>query len=603
VQAEHEVQYDVARSLDAECHPDARLKYLEVEGKLCFCEKPLLLIINTIQVLPSGTLQIGTPEAPHISEVEIVFTDEPYAAFDTKQTGGGLHVFGKSVIVGRPIVNTFCRLDEMAADDWLPDDEVVIPDTRQVSSISNNYWTYKTQTEVTFLSNISSLQHPHTSPEGLSPHVGNLARSIILRSENPQGIRGHTQWFGDAYCDVRYTHFKDMGRTRSAPLNAANQVGRYSFHWHHVDGPMGGIEYQGASYQGLFIGNSVTGNLKWGITIHGSHYMLVQDNVVWNTDGAGIACEDGSEFGNLIDRNFVCGVYSTKASSDKPDRGDRGDGIWMAGPMSLASNNVVTDCTARAYAIWPDDVVTGLVNVPVSPGSTTKEQRNVRAETFRMGGNECYGPMLHGYEFSRRVGDRLNFPGESINTVTNAKLWNVLNGITLYYVDSILIDGWKQVGDPKTMFSTAGVPDEWDAVSGIKISAESTRYVKIVNADIRNMRIGILNRSRGSDLIEVDTAYLDNQRNVLVVPWTQKPGRDLVMTNVEFGKSSLWDVEMDFSPPGNFGYRLETTSVNGKRIYYHKQADRSISSPAAGEYAPDSAVDGASVKIKGLIVN
>jgi len=148
------------------------------------------------------------------------------------------------------------------------------------------------------------------------------------------------------------------------------------------------------------------------------------------------------------------------------------------------------------------------------------------------------------------------------------------------------------------------VPARSDDVVGIKISAATTRYVGIFNADIRNMRIGILNRGRGNcDLIEVDTAYLDNQRNVAVWPWTQTPGRDLVMTGIQFGASSLWDVDMNFNPPRNAGKLLETTSLNGMRIYYHEQCNQSIVPPAAGEYAPESAIDGAAMKISGLIVN
>ena len=53
------------------------------------------------------------------------------------------------------------------------------------------------------------------------------------------------------------------------------------------------------------------GSPKWGPTIHGTHYGIVQDSVVYNVAGAGIVTEDGSESGNVFDHNFVVAAWGT----------------------------------------------------------------------------------------------------------------------------------------------------------------------------------------------------------------------------------------------------------------------------------------------------
>ena len=101
-----------------------------------------------------------------------------------------------------------------------------------------------------------------------------------------------------------------------------NQIARYAMHTHHVIGPM---SPQANSYQFTFVGNSVE-NLdsgahdgfdfpKWGITIHGSHFGLIQDNVIYNLAGAAVVTEEGSETGNVFDHNMVVRAKSTQSEA------------------------------------------------------------------------------------------------------------------------------------------------------------------------------------------------------------------------------------------------------------------------------------------------
>ena len=131
----------------------------------------------------------------------------------------------------------------------------------------------------------------------------------------------------------------------------SNQIGRYSLHLHHLFGPssasIGGYQY-------VLIGNAVDGGTKWGITIHNTHYGLVQDNVIYDAAGAGIMTEDGSETANVIQNNFIVRAWGTghdradgRAGSN--DWGWEGSGIWLRGPDNYVRNNVVAN--ANSFAV------------------------------------------------------------------------------------------------------------------------------------------------------------------------------------------------------------------------------------------------------------
>ncbi len=140
------------------------------------------------------------------------------------------------------------------------------------------------------------------------PHVGNITpqrRSCARRI--PQGTRGHVLLTDRAEVDHplrgvqgprphddRAARFDGPRRWRPChPHRIANQIGRYSLHLHHLFGP---ASPPPNSYQFILIGNAIDGGTKWGITIHNTHYGLVQDNVVYNAAGAGH--HDGGRLGD-----------------------------------------------------------------------------------------------------------------------------------------------------------------------------------------------------------------------------------------------------------------------------------------------------------------
>ena len=51
------------------------------------------------------------------------------------------------------------------------------------------------------------------------PHIGNLTRNVVVRSENPNGTRGHMIFMARADIDLRYVEVRDMGRTKLGILD------------------------------------------------------------------------------------------------------------------------------------------------------------------------------------------------------------------------------------------------------------------------------------------------------------------------------------------------------------------------------------------------
>lgn len=109
--------------------------------------------------------------------------------------------------------------------------------------------------------------------------------------------------------------FKDMGQEQ--------RMARYPVHWH--------MEDDGGKDQ--FIKNcSIWHSANRAITLHGTSFVTVQNNVAFDHIGHGIFMEDGVEHDNIIDGNLVLG---TKQAQGK----DNFDGIAAAGSKPAVPAN------------------------------------------------------------------------------------------------------------------------------------------------------------------------------------------------------------------------------------------------------------------------
>jgi hypothetical protein len=237
------------------------------------------------------------------------------------------------------------------------------------------------------------------------PATGNAARSIVIRSENPVGVRGHVLLSQRADADIRYVAFLDMGRTSAArPIDSTtftgdavthlgtNQIGRYSLHMHHVMGPQ---PNSGRARQYVLVGNLIDRDSKWGIALHNSHFGLVQDNVCVNAIGACYVEEDGSETDNHWIGNYAGQIANPSTVGMDPvdcvlsgydPEGRCASGFWLRGINNVLLNNIVED--ARVGIGWWTRCLerNGLtpcsgdlpVTIPRFPGADTTDPAQVK---------------------------------------------------------------------------------------------------------------------------------------------------------------------------------------------------------------------------------
>ncbi|TWT54667.1 hypothetical protein Pla22_23170 [Rubripirellula amarantea] len=343
---------------------------------------------QTIFVAPGGRLELNPGAVVTIADVEIDTSDDPH------QMGNGILVAGELDVNGTEktayarlaedaYANTSTLVFQNVPDDWEIGDVIAIADTRQLARqdlqyepILNTshpdryrlrpkggYW-HETMQIVDIEGNLirisEGLEHDHIGLAGNFPHVTNLTRDVLLRSENPDGTRGHLIGFQGAEMSIVGAQIDGFGRTTVDVLDSGqvtggqiehigtNQVGRYAIHFHHV-GTSGISEVRGTA---------INGSPKWGIGIHGTHFIDVTNNAVWQAVGAGIVTEDGNETGVVIEDNYAGASNGSGESIDgrkatPSEFAFEGAGIWLHGAsQTVVRGNVSEGNAFSQYALF-----------------------------------------------------------------------------------------------------------------------------------------------------------------------------------------------------------------------------------------------------------
>lgn len=444
VRVEHLVVYDSPTGV-------AGVVGVDAGGVLRFAtDRSTRLATGVLLVMPGGTLEVGTPAAPlpagHTAEIVIRNLPlDPIA--DPDQFGTGLlAVNGRVTMHGAVRSPSFVRLAtapgagatslalDQAVSGWRVGDRILLPDSAQPrtedSGVPRSY-----DEEVRTIGSVApdgrslgfaaplGVAHPGTTDENADgradfrPHVANLDRNVVVRSESRGGTRGHVFVTWRSAVDVRYAAFVDLGRTRFEDLDpVTNRVGRYFVHLHHLMGPFPPTDPQ---YQFRLVGNVVRDDggpapppQKWGIAVHDSHYGLLRDNVVFNVGGAAFVTEDGSESFNLFERNFAAHVLGNGGRSEVDEDGRgvarEGVGFWFRGPNNSVRDNVATNMIEgegeieAAYGFKYNFTYLGDVRIPDFRGADTSvdgEFTEVAGNGLALrefDGNEAYG-LIQGF--------------------------------------------------------------------------------------------------------------------------------------------------------------------------------------------------------------
>jgi hypothetical protein len=476
-----------------------------------------LLHIDTILVYPGGSL---TQE----DFSETVFRCAPFDAArlarDPEQWGCGIIIVDGKVRAQGRVVQSHVRLgaEPLAGQSmltlaevpvgWQVGDRLVVGDTRHLSEADWFRPNLALQHETCVISAISGLLINCADPltfthrgarnaDGtlkLLPHIGNLTRSIVMRSDNPTGTRGHFAVLGRSDVQIRGVAFQNCGRTTVAPLGQTNQIGRYCVHFHHLWGPLNPTNI---GHQYVFEGNAIEGPLKWGLAIHRTSYGLVRRNVIYgagNLTGAGLALEDGSETENLIAENFIIdsrGDQNPRHAADPtgPLRGTGGDCIWAAGFNNRFVDNVLVGCRnsfgTNANASGLKLTVPAAAYTDRNPrfrGADMTDLAQTIAVTpqmqpiLEMRGNIVYGLAATGLSIWDLGTDGKLMPAMAESIVKDFEVWHTWEGVFWGYpTNRVTFDGCTYRGS---------VPDPYGGPHAFTAGDYRTINLTIRNCDI-----------------------------------------------------------------------------------------------------------------------
>ena len=513
------------------------------------------LSVVTLMVMPNGKLEVGTPLNPINAGSSITFTNQPLNFIsDPRQFGGGLISVDGNVTFHGLAKTPFQRLSvEPSAGNvnltftqpvsgWQVGDKVFLPDSMHFSHTGG---AYTNRSETGFIASIApnglsvtlaaplKFNHPGARNGNdlleLLPHVGNLTRNILIQSEAPTGVRGHTLFTGRSTVDIYNTTFKNLGRTTLDPLDnttfdasgnvlhmGTNHIGRYPLHIHHNYGPYPTSDpYQFTLSGNVVDDDAVTNKFKWGITVHGSHYGLIDRNVVYNAAGWGIGTEDGSESFNLFRGNFVTKVQGKWSLS----KTENGHGFWLRGPNNYLRDNVVSNISAQyigdsiGYNFY--FVYLGNVCIPKFKGADMTQCTTMNGNAMpilEFSRNEVYGGGTATGIAYWWIGSQDVIPlpvSESI--LKDSTVWHTsLYGAYGYPGTNVTFDGFTVRGRKGALTNS----NEFG--SGIWFSDYMQSNVKVKNADIQNMRTGVYAPFFVKGIFTVEDSYLRNAINVKV---------------------------------------------------------------------------------------
>jgi len=623
------------------------------------------LKIANMMVQPGATLEIGTTSNPIQANAEIIIKNKPLdlvddniGTYDPYQWGTSILALNGTVRMhGAAISPTFVRLateptaggnslsTAKPVSGWKADDIIVLPDTRHLKW-NEHKGNYEPQwEELTLASNPSGnslslkfpLQFDHRGahdPDGkirYLPHVGNLTRNVTIRSENPNGTRGHMAFTGRSVIDVRYVHIFGLGRTTIALLDnttedsngnithiGTNQIARYPLHTHHLIGPK---QTPQNGYQFTLLGNAIEGAgaqgkiRKWAITIHGSHHGLIKDNVVYNMAGAGITAEDGTETRNMFDHNFVMRIFGNGGRADRDPPGGQGSGFWFRGPNNFIRNNVAANISPNTdtfgYVLFFRYL--GDLSMPKFPGADpmvsgeyiTRDGNELPLLEFS--GNEAYGAISAGATlwWLSTFGDSPR--GTESSVIKDFTVWHAYRlGFWNYPVHNLAIDGLTVIGDSSVGGGTGLYMHDYMISNGV-----------VKNADIQGVGVGIytpVDLPAGNPTIVIRDSYLRNGTNIAVsFLWNccsqNVNAARIVLRDIQygaaFGGNSQSNISMNWIPDHQLPWkkadlieRLEVFVINHNRVagdnfqaYFTQQSpsyilpqtsDNLIGSPVAG---------------------
>lgn len=387
----------------------APLDCLRIEGTLIADSAvDIGLTANCIEIMPGGTLQIGTETVPYDRQATITLTG-PRGLHQARaedngldndgvqrairvMNGGSLKLFGatpqllkaKLAAHATPGSTTLSLSDTV---NWRAGDRIAVSltdffgvgETEVLTLAANTSGTTATTTTGLGTFRWGRLQYPLDAPisgSGMSLTPGaftppspttptvlderaeilNLSRRIVIEGADDSawandGFGVHVMVMGlDSLAQVRGVEFRRCGQHQA--------MGRYPFHWHmlsftsaNANGQGGGI-YGGDAAPGAHYlkDSAIWQSQNRAVTIHGTCGVTVDNVYAVDIKGHAFFMEDGAEERNTI-TNCVAMKARDPGSAHRIKIHDMdASGFWLTNPNNIVTHNSGSDCSGRG--IW-----------------------------------------------------------------------------------------------------------------------------------------------------------------------------------------------------------------------------------------------------------
>jgi cell migration-inducing and hyaluronan-binding protein len=274
---------------------------INLDGTLSF-SNDADLELTTEWILVHGALDIGSEDAPHTRNATITLTDDVPDENINGMGDRGILVVGGSLSLHGDRENAWTKLAATAeagadriqvldASGWREGDEIVLAstdynprqaETRVISAISGNTLTLDQPLEYMHFGEI-------TYDVDERGEVGLLTRNIKVQASadaESSYFGGHIMALAGSQMHVSGIELTRMGQHL--------HLARYPIHW-HLNGDA----------QGQYIENSaIHDTYSRCVTVHGTNYVRVENNVTYNTVGHCFFLEDAVEHDNQFIHNL-----------------------------------------------------------------------------------------------------------------------------------------------------------------------------------------------------------------------------------------------------------------------------------------------------------
>jgi cell migration-inducing and hyaluronan-binding protein len=286
---------------------------LSIVGKLTF-SNTADLELSTEWIMVHGELTIGSEASPYTRKATITLTDNTKGEDvmggmgdrGIMLSGGTLHLHGDRKNAWTKLSSTAnagsTTIQVLNAAEWRVGDEIVLASTdfdprqaerRSIAAITGNMIT---------LDKPLTYMHFGKITFGVDERgeVGLLTRNIKIQASSDAEqsfFGGHIMAMPSSHMYVEGVELNRMGQNLT--------LARYPIHWHLV-----------GDAQGQYIRNAaIHDTYNRCVTVHGTNYLQVENNVTYNTVGHCFFMEDGIEHDNQFVRNLA---IQTKCHTSKP---------------------------------------------------------------------------------------------------------------------------------------------------------------------------------------------------------------------------------------------------------------------------------------------